>query len=101
MNLYNPNEYAPFVQDHIMQPSCRRRMIEARDVIFSALLRDDADRAGEGLYELQPLYNCSNRNAHLPCAQICALCLYEVTLPMQLEGSARALEIAQQSMEVA
>jgi len=101
MSLYNPYEYAPFIKDPIMQPSCGQRMTLARDTVFSALLTDSPDGVEAGMYELQPLFNCSNRNARLPCARICALALYEATLPLQLEGAARMLEIARQSMRAA
>ncbi len=99
MSLYDPREYAPFAKNDqkIMQPSCRARMVEARDVVFSGLLQKDMVRADEGLYMLQPLLKCSVANVNLPCAKICSQELYEVTLPLQLVGEERTLEIARQS----
>ena len=99
MSLYDPREYAPFAKNDrkIMQPSCRARMIEARDAVFSGLLQKDMVRADEGLYMLQPLLKCSVANVNLPCAKVCSQELYEVTLPLQLVGEERTLEIARQS----
>ncbi len=99
MSLYDPREYAPFAKnDHkIMQPSCRARMVEARDTVFSGLLQKDMVRADEGLYLLQPLLKCSVANVNLPCSKVCSQELYEVTMPLQLVGEERTLEIARQS----
>ncbi len=99
MSLYDPREYAPFVRNDqkIMQPSCRARMVEARDIVFSGLLQKNMVLADEGLYMLQPLLKCSMANVNLPCAKICSQELYEVTMPLQLVGEERSLEIARQS----
>jgi len=72
-------------------------MVEARDILFSGLLQKDMTRADEGLYQLQPLLKCSVSNCHLPCAGVCSHELYNVTLPFQLTGEERTLEIARQS----
>jgi len=99
MSLYNSREYSQISNNSgkIMQPSCRRRMVEARDILFSGLLQKDMTRTDEGLYQLQPLLKCSVSNCHLPCAVACSQELYNVTLPFQLVGEERTLEIARQS----
>ncbi len=99
MNLFRPREYARFTghREKIMQPSCRDRLLAARDILFAELSRKGEPDTGPGLYHMTPLMKCSMENFHLPCAKACSQELYTTTLPLQLSGSERTREIARQS----
>ncbi len=99
MSLFNPREYARFAErpEKIMQPTCRNRLLAARDILFAALSKNGEPDTGPGLYHMTPLMKCSMENFHLPCARACSQELYSATLPLQLSGAERAREIARQS----
>ncbi len=99
MNLFRPREYARFAnrREKIMQPSCRARLLAARDILFAELSENGEPYTERGIYRMTPLMKCSMENLHLPCARACSQELYTVTLPLQLSGSERTREIAKQS----
>ncbi len=99
MNLFRPREYARFADrpEKIMQPTCRSRLLAARDILFAELSKNGEPDTGPGLYHMTPLMRCSMENFHLPCAKACSQELYTATLPLQLSGAERAREIAKQS----
>ncbi len=99
MNLFKPREYARFAdrREKIMQPTCRNRLLAARDILFAGLSGNGKQDMEQGLYHMTPLMKCSMENLHLPCARACSQELYTATLPLQLSGSERAREIAKQS----
>ncbi len=83
--------------EHLMQPSCRRRMIEARDVMFSGLLKKEENKTDDGVYQLMPLIQCLSANRHLPCATACSRELCRAMTPLELSGAEQMLEIAGQA----
>ncbi len=99
MNLFKPREYARFAgrREKIMQPTCRARLLAARDILFAALSANEELGMERGIYYMAPLMKCSMENLHLPCARACSQELYTATLPLQLSDSERAREIAKQS----
>jgi hypothetical protein len=99
MNLFRPREYARFAgrREKIMQPSCRTRLLAARDILFAGLLRKGKPDTEAGLYHMTPLMKCSMENFHLPCAKACSQELYIATMPLQLSSSERTREITKQS----
>jgi len=99
MNLFRPREYARLAgrPEKIMQPTCRARLLAARDILFAELLKKGEPDTEQGIYHMTPLMKCSMENFHLPCAKACSQELYTATLPLQLSSADRAREIAKQS----